>query len=121
MASIIAYTTLQLTKEQKQAYFADLGTAATTSFQIGPQFRSIMWCPMGHDDMQEHEGEVLNLFVYTAPDKTTDMKRELVKKIKEVNDKHFGVDKVHCVTIIKIHDDENVGVDGVLRYDAKRK
>lgn len=119
MASIVAYTTLQLTDEQKKAYFKDLGTAATESFQIGPQFRSVMWCPLPHENFHEHEGDLLNLFVYTAPDKTTEMKRELVRRIKEVNDKHFAGKKVNCVAIIKIHGDENVGVNGVLRWDTK--
>ena len=34
-------------------------------------------------------------------------------------DGFFGEGKVTCVVIVKIHTDENVGVNGVLRLDAK--
>ena len=60
--------------------------------------------------------------MYTAPDKTTEQKRALVKNIQEAVDDFFGADSgVRSVVIIKIHTDENVGVKGVLRLDAKKQ
>ena len=120
MASVIAITNMKLEAEQKKAYIDALGTAITTGFGIGPQFRSIMWLPIADDDMSEHTGLVLNLFLFTAPNKPIEAKRQVVKNIQEVTEKFFGAGKVRVVAIMKEHADENVGVDGILRYDAKR-
>jgi 4-oxalocrotonate tautomerase family enzyme len=70
----------------------------------------------------KRENQGIDFFVYTAPGKTIDQKRALVKAVQDTVDSHFkGKSQVRTVVIIKEHSDENVGVGGVLRADAKNR
>ena len=60
----------------------------------------------------------ITFFVYTAPDKTVPQKRQLIANINAAVDDFFGAGEVINVVIIKIHDENNVGVNGVLRADS---
>ena len=97
MATMIAYTAIDLSAEQKRALCAGVEKRASEAFQI---------------DIQ------ITYFVYTAPNKTDDQKRRLVKNIYDATVAVTGpLGKSKVIVIIKEHASNNVGVDGVLRCD----
>ena len=97
MATMIAYTAIDLSAEQKRALCAGVEKGASEAFQI---------------DIQ------ITCFVYTAPNKTDDQRRRLVKNIYDATIAVTGpLGKSKVIVIIKEHASNNVGVDGVLRCD----
>ena len=97
MATMIAYTAIDLPAEQKRALCAGVEKRASEAFQI---------------DIQ------ITCFVYTAPNKTDDQRRRLVKNIYDATIAVTGpLGKSKVIVIIKEHASNNVGVDGVLRCD----
>ena len=75
---------------------------------------------------QFYEGKPWRYGLLTAPSdfpiyKTDDQKRELVKNVYKATCDAVGeLPKNKCIVIFKEHADNNVGVDGVLRVDAKK-
>lgn len=120
MATIFSFTDATIPKGKSESDLIDaLGEAVRVGLGLAPQFKSVynfILDPVHTTDKPKPE---ITLFIYTAPDKTTEQKRTVVQNVKEAVDEVFGTDAVNVVVIFKIHEDENVGVNGVLRLDAK--
>jgi 4-oxalocrotonate tautomerase family enzyme len=122
MATVIANTTLPLKEKEVEELIDSLGTAVTTALGLPPTMRGVTFNVVAPEYSTKRENPGIDFFVYTAPGKTIDQKRALVKAIQDTVDTHFkGKPQVRTVVIIKEHSDENVGVGGVLRADAKKQ
>lgn len=117
MASVIVNTPLAVPAGREQELVELLGRAVTTSLDLPPEKKSIYVYPI--DPKLTNGPALVTFFVYTAPDKTTEQKRVLVRALEDATRSFFGEESgVHTVVIIKIHTDENVGVSGTLRVDG---
>ena len=119
MATMVAYTSLDLTKEQKQALCAGIEKGASEAFNIDIKITELMIMPQLPPECHGPSAtDQITYFVYTAPNKTDDQKRQLVKNLYEETIKVTGpLGKSKVVVIIKEHANQNVGVDGVLKCD----
>lgn len=120
MATIFSYTDAGFSSpEQEVRFIADLGEAVRTGLDLAPNLKSVYNFAIDPIHTTKKDRPEITVFIYTAPDKTLDQKRKVVENVKESVDRTFGEDSVNTVVIFKIHDDENVGVNGVIRKDAK--
>ena len=120
MATIITYTDAAIPAGKSEEELVEaLGEAVRTGLGLQPQFKSVYLNVLDPVFTTKKGKPEITLFVYTAPDKTVDQKREAQANVKVAVDAFFGQDAVTVVVIFKIHTDENVGVNGVLRQDAK--
>lgn len=119
MATVIAITTLKLSDDQKKTLVKRTGEAVCNSLGLADKFKSIMLLPPLPDECySENIQNQITFFVYSAPNKTTEQKRELMKQLNQVMLDLVGYQgEMKVVVIIKEHPDHNVGVDGVLRED----
>ena len=116
---MVAYTSLELTKEQKSALCAGVEKGASEAFQIDISITELMLMPTLPPECHgpSAEGQI-TYFVYTAPNKTDDQKRQLVRNLYDATVQVVGpMGKNKVVVIIKEHTNNNVGVDGVLKSD----
>ena len=122
MATIIAMTALELTKDQKKALCAGVCRGVCDAFHLDINISSMMLMPTVPEECHSPSAtDQITYFIYTAPNKPDEQKRELVKNVYDATVAVTG-DKgpFKVVVIIKEHADNNVGVDGVLRVDAKK-
>ena len=119
MATMVAYTAIDLTAEQKTALCAGVEKGVSDAFNIDIKITELMIMPVIPPEC--HGASVtgqITYFVYTAPNKTDDQKRRLVKSIYDETVKVTGpLEKNKVIVIIKEHANNNVGVDGVLKCD----
>ena len=122
MATMVAYTSLELTKEQKSALCAGVEKGASEAFQIDISITELMLMPTLPPECHGPSvTDQITYFIYTAPNKPDEQKRQLVKNVHEATVAVTGdKGKGKVIVIIKEHADNNVGVDGVLRLDAKK-
>lgn len=119
MATVVAVTSIKFTDEQKKQFIDKTVGAVCESLNLSRKFRSIMLIPLGDNCYCENVKGQITFFVYSAPNKTVEQKRELVKRLNQVMLDLVGYQGVmKVVVIIKEHSDENCGVDGILRVDA---
>ena len=119
MATMVIYTTLDLPKEEKAAFYDALGSATTAAMQIPPNKFSIIWSTLPPENFTARGGrEIVNVFAYSAPGKSRDLKRAFHRAVKDAFEQRFGKDTMEILVIIKEHADENVGVNGEMRADA---
>lgn len=120
MATIISVTDATIPEGKTEREFIEgLGEAVRTGLGLAPKLKSVYNTLLGAEHTTLKDKPELTVFIYTAPDKTTDQKRAVLSNLKEFTDGFFGEDAINLVTIFKIHEDVNVGVNGVLRADAK--
>lgn len=119
MATVIITGNAQVEQQREEGFVAKVGDAVTSALGLPSNLKSIHFYPLAANRFTKKDKPELTFFVYTAPDKTTEQKRQLVANIGKAVDGFFGEGKVTSVVIVKIHTDENVGVNGVLRLDAK--
>lgn len=119
MAAIIAYTAVNLTKEQKQVLCAEVERGAAKAFGLDESKISFMLNPcLPPENYSSSVSGQMMFFVYTAPGKTDDQKREMVHSLYESAVSAAGkFEKGKICVIIKEHADCNVGLDGVLKID----
>ena len=119
MATMVAYTSLDLSKEQKSALCAGVEKAASEAFSIDISITELMIMPTLPPECHGPSAtDQITYFVYTAPNKTDDQKRALVKGLYDATVQVAGpLGKGKVVVIIKEHTNNNVGVDGVLKSD----
>lgn len=119
MATIVAYTAIDFTEEQKKALCHEVEKGASEAFEIDISITELMLMPVIPEEC--HGPSVTNqitYFVYTAPNKTDDQKRRLVKNLYDATVRVAGkLGKNKVIVIIKEHTNNNVGVDGVLKSD----
>lgn len=121
MATIVSLTDATLSPQDTETYIEEVGAAVTAGLELAPQFKSVYHIPLPAGSTTKKEKPEITFFIYTAPDKTVAQKRAVIANLKQATDRVFGPDAVGVVVIFKIHEDENVGVNGVLRLDAKRQ
>lgn len=120
MATIVSITDATIPEGKSERELIDgLGEAIRTGLGLPPKLKSVYNTMLSPDHTTVKDKPELTIFLYTAPDKTTDQKRQVLANLKEFTDGFFGEDAITLVTIFKIHEDHNVGVNGVLRLDAK--
>lgn len=123
MATIIGVTGMELTAEQQKALCAEVPKAVCSAFHLDINISAMMLLPSLPDECYGPAAEnQITYFIYTAPNKPLEQKRELVKGVYEATKAVVGTprEKGQVVVIFKEHADNNVGVDGVLRIDAKK-
>lgn len=118
MATVIAVGNTEINKAQAPDFIAKIGDAVTGGLELEPHLKSIHYQYVDPAFTTPKAKPEITFFVYTAPDKTTSQKRQLIANIGAAVDAFFGKGEVISVVIIKIHDNNNVGVNGVLRADA---
>lgn len=122
MATIFSFTDASIPENRQESELvAALGEAVRTGLGLAPQFKSVYNFFLDPQSTTQKPKPEITVFVYTAPDKTVEQKRAAQANIKAAADEFFGTDAVNVVVIFKIHEDINVGVNGVLRYDAKQQ
>lgn len=119
MATMVAYTALELTAEQKRALCAGVEKGASEAFNIDIKITELMIMPTLPPECHGPSvDQQITYFVYTAPNKTDDQKRRLVKNLYDATIQVTGpLGKSKVIVIIKEHANNNVGVDGVLKCD----
>lgn len=118
MATIIVTTCLQFTEEESRKFVKEIGDTAVRAFRLPETLRDVYLYPIPEYRNTPHDGGQITFFIYTAPGKPVEYKRDMVQGIQKTVDAFFGEKKVNAVVIIKEHPDENVGAGGVLRLDA---
>lgn len=117
MATIIVTTSISFTADKSRDFIQKVGGAAVEAFRLPPTLRDVYLYPIPEYQQTPHDDGQITFFVYTAPGKPVEYKRDLVKGIQNVVDDFFADRKVNTVVIIKEHADENVGTGGRLRLD----
>ena len=122
MATIIAMTALDLTKEQKKDLCAGVCRGVCDAFHLDINISSMMLMPSVPEECHSPSAtDQITYFIYTGPGKPDEQKSALVKNVYDATVKVVGYKgPFKVVVIIKEHADNNVGVDGVLRVDAKK-
>ena len=123
MATIIGVTGVPMTPEQQKALCAGVPKAVCAAFHLDINISSMMLMPsLPEEGYGPAAANQITYFIYTAPNKPLDQKRALVKGVSEATRAVLGNirEKGECIVIFKEHADNNVGVDGVLRIDAKK-
>ena len=116
MATILATTTLELTKAQKKELFDDLSTAIIKTFGTP----SIYFREIDPEDCAGQFEQQLQIFICVPPYMSVERKRGLVKDVQEVKTKWIKVfTQLKVIVTYHYHEDDACGVDGVLRSDAK--
>ncbi|MGN1141366.1 MAG: hypothetical protein ACI4TF_09205 [Oliverpabstia sp.] len=121
MATVTAITAQQFTKDEAERLIELIGEATITSLDLAPQYKDVYLQSMPEGFTTKLEQPRITFFVYTAPNKTEDNKRRLIRAYQDAVDAFYGGSgKVGTVVIFKIHEDINVGVNGVMRLDSKK-
>ena len=120
MATIIGVTALPLTKEQRKQLCAGVAKGVCDAFHLDINVSSMMLLPSLPEECHgPSAADQITYFIYTAPNKPDEQKRELVKNVFDATTAVTGYKgKAKVIVIIKEHPDNNVGVDGVLRCNA---
>lgn len=119
MATVIVTTSMEFTEEESRRFVEKTGEAAVKAFRLPPTLRDVYLYTIPACRQTPHEGGQITFFIYTAPGKPIEYKRDMVQGMQDMTDEFFGENKVNAVVIIKEHPDENVGAGGTLRFDAK--
>ena len=119
MVTVVVHTTLPLENIDVSQFVEDLGRAATTAFGLPPNMRSIYLNAIPVERGTVKDGYHATFLLFTAPGKNLDHRRAMVKGLNEVVQARPWGKKVQVVVVIKEHADDFVGVNGVLRIDAK--
>jgi len=119
MVTVVVHTTLPLETIDVGQFVEDLGRAATTAFDLPPQMRSVYLHSIPVERGTVKEGYHATFLLFTAPGKNVDHRRRMVKALNDVVQAQPWNKKVNVVVIIKEHEPDFVGVNGVLRIDAK--
>lgn len=119
MATVIVTTSMEFTEEESKSFVEKTGEAAVKAFRLPPTLRDVYLYTIPPYRQTPHEGGQITFFIYTAPGKPIEYKRDMVQGMQDMVDEFFGEKKVNAVVIIKEHSDENVGAGGTLRFDAK--
>jgi hypothetical protein len=119
MVTVVIHTTLPIETIDVSGFVEDLGRAATTAFDLPPQMRSIYLNAIPVERGTVKEGYHATFLLFTAPGKTIDHRRAMVKALNDVVQGRSWGKKVQVVVIIKEHEPDFVGVNGVLRIDSK--
>jgi hypothetical protein len=119
MVTVVVHTTLPVETVDAGKFVEDLGRAATTAFDLPPQMKSVYLHSIPVDRGTVKEGYHATFLLFTAPGKTVDHRRRMVKALNDVVQEQPWGKKVQVVVIIKEHEPDFVGVNGVLRIDAK--
>lgn len=118
MATVVAIGNVEIARDDAPRFIEAIGKAVTDGLGLPPALKSIHYQYVDPAYATPKDKPEITFFVYTAPDKTVSQKRQLIANIGAAVDALFGTGEVISVVIVKIHDGDNVGVNGVLRSDA---
>ena len=118
MATVIAVGNVDIPRDQAPGFIEKVGKAVTDGLGLPPELKSVHYQYVDPAYTTPKAKPEITFFVYTAPDKTVPQKRQLIANIGATVDAIIGAGEVISVVIVKIHDGDNVGVNGVLRSDA---
>ena len=122
MATIVGYTTIKFTDEEMADFVSRIGEAVVTALELPPQMKDVTIINVPEANHTVKPYGHITFFAYTAPGKSVEKKRAMIRGVQDTVDEFFGDRaQVRTVVIIKEHSDENVGVGGVLRADAKKQ
>ena len=118
MVTMIVHTTLPLEDVDVPAFVEELGVAATTAFELPPLMRSVFLYPIPPEHATAFDGYQATFILYTAPGKTVEHRRAMVKALHEAVTARDWGRPVKVVVTIKEHESDYVGVNGTLRADV---
>ena len=116
MATVVATTSLQLTPEKQKEVVHALEDA------IGSMFKaySLYFVPVPQDNVTECAKDQTTFYVFVPPALSVDRRRQMIKVLTDAMLNTVGYKgELKNIVIFKYHGDEDCGVDGVLRADAK--
>lgn len=119
MATVIAVGTAQVSPQRAPEFIQKIGDAVTSGLGLPAALKTVHYQQLDEAYVTPKGKPEITFFVYTAPDKTVEQKRQLIANVNVAVNDFFGEGQVNNVVIIKIHDNNNVGVGGVLRADAR--
>ena len=119
MATMLAITALDLSREQREALCAGVEQAAADAFNINVKICELMILPtLPPENYGPSVKDTINYFVFSKSNKTDDQKCALMKNIYDATIKVTGpLPPRKVVVIIKEHDDVNVGAGDTLKLD----
>lgn len=118
MATVQVIGNAKVPQERVAEFVGKIGDSVTSALGLASNKKSIYYQEFDDAYVTAKDKPEITFFVYTAPDKTVEQKRQLIANINVAVEEFFGAGEVTTVVIIKIHDGNNVGVNGVLRADA---
>lgn len=121
MATIFTVTALDLTKAQKAELCDKVAHAVCDAWNLSFNISMMMIMPVLPEECHGPSvTDSITYFIYTAPGKSDDLKRAVIKGVYDATISVTGpLPKNKVIVILKEHADNNVGVDGVMRVDAK--
>jgi hypothetical protein len=119
MVTVVIHTNLPVETIDVAEFVEDLGRAATKAFDLPPQMRSLYLNAVPVERATVKEAYHATFLLFAAPGKTIDHRRAMVKALDDVVQSRPWGRKVQVVVVIKEHEADFVGVNGVLRIDAK--
>ena len=119
MVTVVIHTNLPVETIDAAEFVEELGAAATKAFDLPAQMRSLYLNAIPVERATVKEAYHATFLLFTAPGKTLDHRRAMVKALNDVVQSRPWGKKVQVVVIIKEHEADFVGVNGVLRSDAK--
>jgi len=121
MATIFTVTALDLTKAQKAELCDKVAHGVCDGFNLDFNISCMMLMPILPEECHGPSvTDSITYWIYTAPNKTDDQKRAVIKNVYDATISVTGpLPKNKVIVIFKEHADNNVGVDGVMRVDAK--
>ncbi|ASA20353.1 tautomerase family protein [Paenibacillus donghaensis] len=117
MATVVVLANTSLNDDDKKRFVEGIGAAVTESLRLPSHLKTILLQELPRANGTPKDFEEITFFVYTAPNKPVETKRDLVRNIQLAAEKILTGVNVKTIVIIKEHADENVGVGGQLRLD----
>ncbi|KIP53351.1 tautomerase family protein [Leucobacter komagatae] len=118
MVSVVATTDLPLERVDIPQFVDRLGEAARIGLGLPPGLRSVYLVPLTKEYTTAKDGFEATIVLYSAPGKTLEQKRAAIADLNSVVQSYDWGGDAKVVVIIKEHEPENVGVNGVLRWDT---
>ena len=121
MATIVGVTALDLSKAKKAELCDKVAHGMVEAFHLDFNISMMMLLPILPCECHGPSvADSITYFIHTGPGKPDDQKRQVIKNVYDATVEVVGpLPKNKVIVIFKEHADNNVGVDGVMRVDAK--
>ena len=117
MATILVTTTIDVNKAQKKQLFNEVNKAIIKTFPAP----SILFRDIEREDCYGLADNQVQIFVCVPPYMEVERRKKLVKDLEVIKlNSEVCTKDSKIITTFHYHDDEDCGVDGVLRADAKK-
>lgn len=115
MSIAISYIPEGYSPEQKKRLIQGIKQACMEGFGVNEDHSFVSIQEIKNENMDEQTKNMKSLFVYTTYGKTLEGKNKICKGFEDTCANVFGADKGRTIVIIKEHDNDNAGSNGLLR------